>query len=103
MLAAAEVGMYGSSGGLEARGFLAPALAAKLWALPTVSERLRFREDVEEDRENLEYSKPPWRGPTGDDVPSLTTIGLEDRSGSGRCSVLDEFAKRTMFGLEELS
>ncbi len=80
ILAAAEVGMYGSKGGLEARGFLAPALAANVCVLPMVSDRLRFLDELEDDREILEKAAAPGRLANGDDVPNLMTFGLDDTS-----------------------
>ena len=69
---------YRLTGGLDARGFRAPLLRVNE-RLSSVSDLLRFLEEVEEDREC--ETKP--EGPvltTGEEVPSLMMLGLEDES-----------------------
>jgi hypothetical protein len=87
-------------GGLDASGFLAPARSANE-RLSNVSDLLRFREEVDEDRE-WETKSGTLGRTVGDDVPSLTTFGLDDESVDWNWSVLEVRASRTTLGLDEL-
>lgn len=70
---------YRPMGGLEARGFLAPDLLG-YGRLSIASDRLRFLDELEDDRECDAKSGCCDRGARGEDVPSLMTFGLEDES-----------------------
>src|ERR1700761_8669295 len=97
--------MWRLVGGLDAKGFLAPSLSAKDLPPPVLDLFLLPNEVEEDDRECRESSDRIGRAVAGEccgeDVPNFTTFGLDNGSLPLNCSVLEVWARRTTFGLDD--